>query len=78
MSVLERIVASTKQELIQTKESVPLEKLLGRIPEEPPVSLTSALAPPGVNIIAEIKYKSPSRGEFTCQLPCRESGWDLL
>ena len=41
MSLLERIVASTKQELIQTKESVPLEKLLGRIPEEPPVSLTS-------------------------------------
>ncbi|MFB3067765.1 MAG: indole-3-glycerol phosphate synthase TrpC [Acidobacteriota bacterium] len=72
MSVLERIVASKKQELIQTKESVPLEKLLGRMPEKPPVSLTSALAPPGVNIIAEIKYKSPSRGEFTCQLPCRE------
>jgi len=72
MSVLERIVASTKQELIQTKESVPLEKLLGRIPEEPPVSLTSALAQPGVNIIAEIKYKSPSRGEFACQLACRE------
>ena len=72
MSVLERIVASTKQDLIRTKESVPLEKLLGRIPEEPPVSLTSALAPPGVNIIAEIKYKSPSRGEFTCQLACRE------
>ena len=72
MSVLERIVASKKQELIQTKESVPLEKLLGRIPEEPPVSLTSALAQSGVNIIAEIKYKSPSRGEFTCQLACRE------
>ena len=72
MSVLEQIVASTKQELIQTKESVPLEKLLGRIPKEPPASLTSALAPPGVNIIAEIKYKSPSHGAFACQLPCRD------
>ncbi len=68
--MLDRIVASKKQELIQTKESVPLEKLLGRIPEEPPVSLRSALAQPGVNIIAEIKYKSPSRGDFACQLPC--------
>ena len=68
--MLDRIVASKKQELIQTKENVPLEKLLGRIPEQPPVSLRSALAQPGVNIIAEIKYKSPSRGEFACQLPC--------
>ena len=72
MSVLEEIVASTKQELIQIKERVPLERLLGRIPEEPPVSFISALAQPGVNIIAEIKYKSPSRGEFACQLPCLE------
>ncbi len=38
MSVLEQIVASKKQELIQTKESVQLEKLLGRIHEEPPFS----------------------------------------
>jgi indole-3-glycerol phosphate synthase len=68
--MLDQIVTSKKQELIQTKESVPLEKLLGRIPEEPPVSLKSALAKPGVNIIAEIKYKSPSHGEFACQLPC--------
>ncbi len=68
--MLDRIVASKKQELIQTKENVPLEKLLGTIPEQPPVSLRSALAQPGVNIIAEIKYKSPSRGEFACQLPC--------
>ena len=68
--MLDQIVASKKQELIQTKESVPLEKLLGQIPEEPPVSLKAALAKPEVNIIAEIKYKSPSRGEFACQLPC--------
>ena len=68
--MLDQIVTSKKQELIQTKERVPLEKLLGQIPEEPPVSLKSALAQPGVNIIAEIKYKSPSRGEFACQLPC--------
>ena len=72
MSVLEQIVASKRQELIQTKESAPLEDLLGRIPEGPPVSLGSALTLPGVNIIAEIKYKSPSRGDFACQLSCRD------
>ena len=70
--MLDQIVASKRQELIQTEESVPLEDLLGRIPAEPPVSLGSALTQPGVNIIAEIKYKSPSRGEFACQLPCRD------
>lgn len=68
--MLDQIVEFKKQELLQTKESVPLEKLLGEIPDEAPVSLSKALAQPGVNIIAEIKYRSPSRGEFACQLPC--------
>jgi indole-3-glycerol phosphate synthase len=33
-----------------------------------------ALAQPGVNIIAEIKYSSPSHGPFACQSPPAEIG----
>ncbi|MCZ6769673.1 MAG: indole-3-glycerol phosphate synthase TrpC [Acidobacteria bacterium] len=69
MSVLEEIVASKKRELIETKRELPLEDLLSQIPEQIPVSWQSALTESGINIIAEIKYKSPSRGDFACQLP---------
>ena len=69
MTVLEEIVASKKRELIETRKELPLEDLLGQVPEQSPVSFQSALTEAGVNIIAEIKYKSPSRGAFACQLP---------
>ena len=68
MTVLEEIVESKKRELIETRKKLPLEDLLGQIPEQSPVSLQSALTESGINIIAEIKYKSPSRGAFACQL----------
>ena len=64
MTVLEEIVASKKRELIETRKNLPLEDLLSQIPEQSPVSWQSALTESGVNIIAEIKYKSPSRGTF--------------
>jgi indole-3-glycerol phosphate synthase len=35
---------------------------------------TSALTKPGTNIIAEIKYRSPSHGLFACQLPPADIG----
>ena len=46
-----------------------MEELVAQISEDPPVSFTSALAQGEINIIAEIKYKSPSHGDFQCQLP---------
>ena len=69
MSILEEIVAAKKEELIETMRACPLEELLDEISEEAPVSFTSALARKGINIIAEIKYRSPSQGAFRCQLP---------
>ena len=69
ITMLEEIVASKKRELIQTRKSLPLQDLLLQIPEKPPVSLRAAVTQAGINIIAEIKYKSPSRGAFACQLP---------
>ena len=69
MSILDEIVAAKRQELIETMRVCPLDQLLAQISERPPVSFTSALAPGGINIIAEIKYRSPSHGAFQCQLP---------
>jgi len=69
MTMLEEIVASKRLELMETKKLCPVEDLLGRISEQPPVSFQSALLQPGINIIAEIKYKSPSHGDLQCQLP---------
>ena len=69
MSILDEIVASKRQELIETMRVCPLEELLAQISEGPPVSFNSALAREKINIIAEIKYKSPSQKNFQCQLP---------
>lgn len=69
MSILDEIVASKRQELRETMRVCPLDELVAQISGGPPVSFTSALEQAGINIIAEIKYKSPSHGDFQCQLP---------
>ncbi|MEE2821400.1 MAG: indole-3-glycerol phosphate synthase TrpC [Acidobacteriota bacterium] len=69
MSVLDEIVASKKRELVETIRMCPLDELLEGASLRSPVSFTSALTQQGINIIAEIKYKSPSHGSFKCQLP---------
>ncbi|MEE8348342.1 MAG: indole-3-glycerol phosphate synthase TrpC [Acidobacteriota bacterium] len=69
MSILDEIVASKRMELIETMRVCPLPQLVAEISEKVPVSFTSALAGAGINIIAEIKYQSPSHGPFQCQLP---------
>lgn len=67
--MIERIVASKQQELVQTKAQLPLEQLLDQISEDPGSSFRAAIAAPSISIIAEIKYQSPSRGPFACRLP---------
>lgn len=51
---------------------LPMDELVQQIPDEPRPSFSSAVTQAGINVIAEIKYKSPSRGSFTCQLPALE------
>ena len=69
--MLKEIVRFKKQELYETKQLIPAEDLLQQLPEEPPFNFESVLSQSGVNIVAEIKYRSPSRGIFDCQLsPC--------
>lgn len=70
--MLDHIVARKRQELADRRGEVTLETLVLRFPESHPDSLEEALLRPGINIIAEIKYRSPSHGQFRCRLKPEE------
>lgn len=70
--MLEEIVAHKRTELEKTRASAPLEEVLSRFPQRPPAGFADALRGPQVNIIAEVKYRSPSRGSFGCEIPFQE------
>jgi indole-3-glycerol phosphate synthase len=65
MNVLERIVASTREDVRRRREEVPLARLEsdleGRGDDRP---FSEALTLPGVSVIAEHKRRSPSAGEI--------------
>lgn len=67
--MLDRIIAAKLQEIALRRQQKP-EAMLRDEAERwlQPPGLYSALAAPGWHIIAEIKYRSPSRGEFRCRL----------
>jgi indole-3-glycerol phosphate synthase len=63
VSVLERIVEDTRDEVVRRRENVPLSRLEAAIvdrPEGRPFS--EALLRPGISLIAEHKRRSPSAG----------------
>jgi len=63
MSVLDRIVAGTREDVRRRRTDVPLATLeseLAKRGEDRPFS--EALTPPGVSVIAEYKRRSPSAG----------------
>ncbi|MEA2323052.1 MAG: indole-3-glycerol phosphate synthase [Solirubrobacteraceae bacterium] len=65
MSVLDRIVDSTREDVARRREAVPLAELEGRLAaprEDRP--FREALTRPGVSLIAEHKRRSPSAGEI--------------
>jgi len=66
MSVLDRIVESTQQEIRRRREQTPLSTLEARVRsrtvDDRPFS--EALTRPGVSVIAEHKRRSPSAGEI--------------
>jgi len=66
--MLNQIMARKREELVERSCKVTLEELEDRFLESPPASLEAALVRPSVNIIAEIKYSSPSHGPFKCRL----------
>lgn len=68
--MLNRIIETKKSEIEERKKQLPFGKLMDRLPDEPVPSLLEALrSEDGLNIIAEIKYSSPSHGPFKCQGP---------
>jgi len=63
MSVLERIVEDTRDEVTRRRESVPLARLEAAIAERPEARpFSEALLRPGISLIAEHKRRSPSAG----------------
>ena len=63
-TILDRIVASTRQEIDRQRTEFPERELEARLADAPPVrDFRSALeAGPGIGIIAEVKKASPSAG----------------
>lgn len=62
-NILDEIVAAKRQELVLQKEQVSLTALQEQIARQPaPLSLSEALNVGGIQLIAEVKKASPSRG----------------
>ena len=65
MSVLDRIVDATREQVARRRQEVPLVELEGRLGtrgDDRP--FREALTRPGVSVIAEFKRRSPSAGEL--------------
>lgn len=60
--ILDRIVQAKARRLLTAKEERPIESLSAAVREAERISLSEALTRHGINIIAEIKRRSPSKG----------------
>ena len=73
MSVLERIVDSTREDVARRRQAVPLSELeqqaAGTRDDRP---FSEALTRPGISVIAEHKRRSPSAGTIREGASCRE------
>ncbi|WP_433942882.1 indole-3-glycerol phosphate synthase TrpC [Paenibacillus sp. SN-8-1] len=73
MFMLNEIIANKRLEVATKKRTSPLEDLQAKLREARPVrDFYHALSLPGISLIAEIKKKSPSKGEFPIQIPAAE------
>ena len=64
MTVLDRIVEATRDEVRRRSREVPLAELEARLHARDERPFSEALIRPGVSIIAEYKRRSPSAGEI--------------
>ena len=65
MSILDEIIAHKRTEVENAKRELPLEALMPLVNARKDFrSLVSALELPGIRVIAEIKRRSPSKGEL--------------
>ncbi|HSR66382.1 MAG TPA: indole-3-glycerol phosphate synthase TrpC [Acidobacteriota bacterium] len=76
MHILDQIVARKRAEVDEMLRQKAFAKLLEELPgdliQSAPPSFSRALQEDGINIIAEIKYRSPSHGPFAIQWPPEE------
>jgi indole-3-glycerol phosphate synthase len=64
MTVLERIVQSTREDLERRREAVPLATLEQQLRARDDRPFSEAVARPGLSLIAEYKRRSPSAGDI--------------
>lgn len=65
MSVLEEILVGVRADLAAREAQTPLAEMKARAADAPaPLDALAALRAPGVGVIAEIKRRSPSRGDM--------------
>jgi indole-3-glycerol phosphate synthase len=65
-SVLDEIIEGVRADLAEREAALPLAELQQRAnAAPPPQDARAALAAPGVRVIAEVKRKSPSKGELS-------------
>ena len=70
MNLLDRILETKREEVATNRERIPLDRLLAEAPDPATLpSFSDSLAAKGLNVIAEVKYRSPSHGPFACQDP---------
>ena len=64
MTILDRIVATKREEIARAKDAVPASRLEERLADAPPVRdfLAAVSAPGSIRLIAEVKKASPSKG----------------
>jgi indole-3-glycerol phosphate synthase len=68
-SVLESIVAGVREDLAAREAVLPFDTLKELATKaKPPLDVMAALRAPGIGVIAEVKRRSPSRGELA-QIP---------
>ena len=64
-SVLDQIMAGVREDVEKRRSQVSLDEIKRRAAETPaPRDAYAALAQPGVSVIAEVKRKSPSKGDL--------------
>jgi indole-3-glycerol phosphate synthase len=73
LSVLESILDGVRADLAERERQLPFDELKERAAKaRPPLDVLAALREPGIAVIAEVKRRSPSKGELA---PIDDAGW---